>query len=65
MLRKYCTEFDRMSAIMMQAKNNIGILEFILRTVNVFPVMSSYRIAQTSPTLTPVTNMNITASGAS
>lgn len=35
MLRKYCTEFDRMSAIMMQAKNNIGILEFILRTVNV------------------------------
>ena len=34
-LRKYCTEFDRMSAIMMQAKNNIGILEFILRTVNV------------------------------
>lgn len=35
MLRKYCTEFDRMSAIMMQAKNNISILEFILRTVNV------------------------------
>ena len=34
-LRKYCTEFDRMSAIMMQAKNNISILEFILRTVNV------------------------------
>lgn len=35
MLRKYCAEFDHMSAIMMQAKNNIGILEFILRTVNV------------------------------
>lgn len=35
MLRKYCTEFDRMSAIMMKAKNNIGILEFILKTVNV------------------------------
>lgn len=35
MLRKYCTEFDRMSAIMMQAKNNISILEFVLRTVNV------------------------------
>lgn len=35
MLRKYCTEFDRMSATMMQAKNNISILEFILRTVNV------------------------------
>lgn len=34
-LRKYCTEFDGMSAIMMQAKNNINILEFILSTVNV------------------------------
>lgn len=35
MLRKYCTDFSQMSALMMQAKNNIGILEFILRTVNV------------------------------
>lgn len=35
MLRKYCTEFDQMSAVMMKAKNNIGILEFILKTVNV------------------------------
>lgn len=34
-LRKYCTEFELMSANMMQAKNNINILEFILRTVNV------------------------------
>ena len=33
MLRKYCTEFDQMSAVMMKAKNNIGILEFILKTV--------------------------------
>lgn len=35
MLRKYCTEFDRMAVTMMQAKNNINILEFILRTVHV------------------------------
>ena len=35
MLRKYCTEFDALSDIMMQAKNNISILEFILQTVNV------------------------------
>ena len=35
MLRKYCTDFSQMSALMMQAKNNIGILEFILRTVDV------------------------------
>jgi hypothetical protein len=34
-LRKFCTEFELMSANMMQAKNNINILEFILRTVNV------------------------------
>jgi len=35
MLRKYCTEFNELSAIMMQASNNINILEFILRTANV------------------------------
>lgn len=35
MLRKYCTEFEQMSAVMMQAKGNISILEFILRTVHV------------------------------
>lgn len=35
MLRKYCTEFEQMSDVMMQAKNNISILEFILRTVHV------------------------------
>ena len=34
-LRKFCTEFELMSANMMQAKNNINIFEFILRTVNV------------------------------
>lgn len=34
-LRKYCGEFDQLTSIMMQAKNNINILEFILRTVNV------------------------------
>lgn len=34
-LRKFCTEFELMSANMMQAKNNINILEFILMTVNV------------------------------
>ncbi len=35
MLRKYCTEFNELSTVMMQASNNINILEFILRTVNV------------------------------
>ena len=35
MLRKYCAEFDQMSAVMMQAKNNINILQFILQTVHV------------------------------
>ena len=35
MLRTYCAEFDRMSAIMMQAKNNLRILAFILQIVNV------------------------------
>lgn len=35
MLRKCCSEFDQLSAVMMQAKNNINILEFILKTVNV------------------------------
>lgn len=35
MLRKYCTEFKDLSDLMMQAKNNINILEFILHIVNV------------------------------
>ena len=35
MLRKYCTGFNELSSIMMQASNNINILEFILRTANV------------------------------
>lgn len=34
-LRRYCGEFDQLTSVMMQAKNNINILEFILRTVNV------------------------------
>lgn len=36
-LRQCCTEYARVADIMMQAKNNINILEFILRTVNVPP----------------------------
>ena len=35
MLRKCCNEFDQLTSVMMQAKNNINILEFILKTVNV------------------------------
>lgn len=35
MLRKYCSEFDELTSVMMQAKNNICILEFILKTANV------------------------------
>lgn len=35
MLRKCCNEFDKLSSTMMQAKNNIIILEFILKTANV------------------------------
>ena len=35
MLRKYCGEFGHLTSVMMQAKNNINILEFILKTVNV------------------------------
>ena len=35
MLRKYCAGFDELSSVMMQAKNNISILEFILKTANV------------------------------
>ncbi|MCH5191711.1 MAG: hypothetical protein J1F23_06050 [Oscillospiraceae bacterium] len=35
MLRKYCSEFDQLTSLMMQAKNNINILEFILKTANV------------------------------
>lgn len=35
MLRKCCNEFNQLSSVMMQAKSNISILEFILKTVNV------------------------------
>lgn len=35
MLRKCCGEFDQLTSTMMQAKNNINILEFILKTSNV------------------------------
>ena len=34
-LRKHCGEFDQLTSVMMQAKNNICILDFILKTVNV------------------------------
>ncbi len=37
LLRKYCQEFDQLTDVMMQAKNNINLLEFILRTMNVPP----------------------------
>lgn len=35
MLRKCCNEFNQLSSVMMQAKSNINIFEFILKTVNV------------------------------
>lgn len=35
MLRKCCSEFDQLTSTMMQAKNNINILEFVLKTSNV------------------------------
>ncbi len=35
MLRKCCGEADALNAVMMQAKNNVNILEFVLKTVNV------------------------------
>lgn len=35
LLRKYCGAFSELTANMMRAKNNINILEFILKTVNV------------------------------
>lgn len=35
LLRKCCGEFDQLTAIMMEARNNVNILEFILKTVNV------------------------------
>ena len=35
MLRKCCGEFEQLTSTMMQAKNNINILEFILKTSNV------------------------------
>jgi len=34
-LRKHCGSFDELAANMLRAKNNINILEFILKTVNV------------------------------
>lgn len=35
MLRKYCDEFDQLTSVMMRAKNNVNILEFILTVSNV------------------------------
>ena len=35
LLRKHCSEFEQLTNLMMQAKNNINILEFVLKTVNV------------------------------
>lgn len=35
LLRKCCKEFDSLTDVMMRAKNNINILDFILQTVNV------------------------------
>ena len=35
MLRKHCTDFDTLSAIMTQAKNNKNILAFFLQTIHV------------------------------
>lgn len=35
MLKKCCGEFSQLSSIMMEAKNNINILEFVLKTSNV------------------------------
>lgn len=35
LLKKHCSEFDRLYSVMMQAKNNKVILEFILKTANV------------------------------
>lgn len=35
MLRKCCSELDQLTSTMMMAKNNINILEFILKTVHV------------------------------
>jgi hypothetical protein len=35
LLRKYCGAFNELTVNMMRAKNNINILEFILKTVNV------------------------------
>lgn len=35
LLRKYVTEFDDLTSLMMQAKNNINILEFMLCVLNV------------------------------
>lgn len=36
-LRKHCNECDKLASLLMKAKNNINILEFILKTVNVSP----------------------------
>lgn len=36
-LRKYCGAFNELTEVMMEASNNLNILEFILRTANVAP----------------------------
>lgn len=36
-LRKFCSEFDFMADILLNAKNNINILQFIITTINVSP----------------------------
>ena len=40
-LRKYCSDFDDLTDIMMEAGNNLNILEFILRTTNVPPAQKN------------------------
>ena len=40
-LRKYCGAFNELTEVMMEASNNINILEFILRTANVAPAQKN------------------------
>lgn len=40
-LRKYCSDFNDLTDIMMEASNNLNILEFILRTTNVPPTQKN------------------------
>lgn len=40
-LRKYCSDFNDLTDIMMEASNNLNILEFILRTANVPPTQKN------------------------